>query len=45
MWGGFKNSQKKRQYERRGVERGRVSGSTLTNGSAELAGAPGSTDS
>lgn len=28
-----------------GVERGSVSGSTLTNGSAELVGAPGSTDS
>lgn len=28
-----------------GMERGSVSGSALTNGSAELAGAPGSIDS
>ena len=56
IWGGFKNSRSTRGRENGegredgwrgggGVERGSVSGSTLTNGSAELVGAPGSTDS
>lgn len=50
IWGGFKNSRSSRGRENKkggktngGGERGSVSGSTLTNGSAELAGAPGST--